>query len=159
MKKALLSILLSALTPTLFAGDLTGKAEASFFAGGLKINNGGNHGIYGANIGVGVSPKATIFGEFSHSPLGSADLVDFNGGVKYSLMNRDKFEPYVLVAAGANRVAGNSDFGLHIGGGTRYFFRSNWGFQPEIRWTRYFNDFSDTNAIRYTGGIFFQWGK
>ena len=141
------------------AGDLTKKAEASFFAGGLKINNGGNHGIYGANIGYGINRKATVFGEFSHSPLGSSDLVDFNGGVKYSLLSRDKWEPYVLVAAGVNRVAGNSDFGLHIGGGTRYYVGKNWGVQPELRWTRYFHDFSDTNAIRYTGGIFFQWGK
>jgi hypothetical protein len=143
----------------MFAGDLNDKVEASFFAGGLKINNGGNHGIYGGNIGVGISPKATLYGEISHSPLGGADLVDFNGGIKYSILNRNKVEPYVLVGIGANRVAGTSDFGLHAGGGARYYVRSNWGFQPEIRWTRYFHDFSDTNAVRYTGGIFFQWGR
>lgn len=160
MKKIILSIVLSLCAPALWAGDLSGKAEGSVFAGGLKVNNGGNHGIYGGSIGFGISRKATIYGEFSHSPLNAgADLVDFHGGVKYSLTSRDKWEPYVLVGAGVNRVAGNSDFGLHVGGGTRYYVGSNWGVQPEIRWTRYFNDFSDTNTIRYTGGIFFQWGR
>lgn len=160
MKKTILSILFSICAPALWAGDLSNKLEAAIFAGGLKVNNGDNHGIYGANIGVGVHKKATVYGEFSHAPLNAGyDLVDFHGGVKYSLMERDKWEPYVLVGAGAARSAGNTDFGLHIGGGTRYYFRSNWGFQPEIRWTRYFHDFSDTNAVRYTGGIFFQWGR
>ncbi|MEO5923251.1 MAG: hypothetical protein ABIR70_05420 [Bryobacteraceae bacterium] len=160
MKKAILSILFSICASTLVAGDLSNKAEASFFAGGLKINNGGNHGIYGANIGFGISPKATIYGEISHAPLnGGADLVDFNGGVKFTLLSKDKWEPYVLVGVGGNRVAGNSDFGFHFGGGSRYFVGKNWGVQPEIRWTRYFHNGSDTNAIRYTGGLFFQWGR
>ena len=160
MKKAILSILFSVCAPVLWAGDLSQQVEVSAFVGGLKINNGGNHGIYGGNIGFGINKKATVYGEVSHSPLnGGADLVDFNGGVRYSLLNRDKFEPYVLVGIGANRVAGNSDFGLHVGGGTRIYVGKNWGIQPELRWTRYFHDFSDTNAVRYTGGIFYQWGR
>jgi len=160
LKKLILSILFAICAPALVAGELNGKAEVSLFGGGLHFNNGGNHGIYGANIGYGVSKRTTLYGEVSHAPLnGGVDLVDFNGGFKYSLVNSAKFEPYVLVGVGANRAGGNSDFGLHVGGGSRIFVKSNWGVQPEIRWTRYFNDFSDSNAVRYTGGIFFQWGR
>lgn len=159
MKKAILSIAIALCVPAVWAGDLSNKGEASIFAGGVKVKDGDNHGIWGVNVGYGFAPRATFYGEFSHTPTSGSDLTDYHGGVKFSLAQSDRVEPYALVGAGVGRVSSNTDFGMHFGGGARIYVNSNWGIQPEIRYTHYFNDFSDLKIVRYTGGIFFQWGR
>lgn len=157
MKRAILSIAIAMSVSTVWAGDLSQKTELNLFGGGIKFKDGGNHGIYGVNLGYGVSSRATIYGEFSHTPTSGSDLYDFHGGVKYSLVSSDKVEPYALVGFGAGRTTGSTNAGLHLGGGARVYVNSNWGIVPEVRYTHYFSDFSDAKAVRYTGGIFFQW--
>ena len=157
-------LLLALCATTLWAGDLTRRAELTGFGGGLHIFDGGDHGVYGGSLGYGVTSRAQVFAEVSHAPLqGNVNLVDFQGGVKYSLVTHDMFEPYAMAAIGAghfsNPVVSSTGFGLSAGFGTRVYVRSNWGVVPDIRWSRYFFDGPDTNTFRYTVGAFFQWGR
>ncbi|MEN6536315.1 MAG: hypothetical protein ABFD89_21845 [Bryobacteraceae bacterium] len=166
MKKVFLSILITSTITTLWAEDLTRKIEASVFGADVHVHNDGrDHSTYGGNVGFGISSRATIVGEFSHTSFGGGDLVDFSGGVKYTLLRRGNVEPYALAAIAGNRSANDvgpgrgSSFGLHAGGGARFYVGKHWGIQPEIRWTRYFHDSYNTNIIRFSGGLFFQWGR
>jgi hypothetical protein len=158
MKKTILSIVLALSAPALFAGDLTKKGEFSLYGGGNHFGNGGgNAGIWGTQLGYGVAKKVTLFGEFDHNRDSGSNLFDYLGGAKFSLMSSEKAEPYGLVGFGAGRSGGETRAALHIGGGVRFYVNSKWGIVPEIRWVRYFEDFSDLNSVRYTGGVFFQW--
>jgi hypothetical protein len=165
MKKVFLTIVIASTTTTVWAGDLTGKIETAIFGADVHVQHGGgDHSTYGGNVGFGISSKATIVGEFSHTSFGGGDdLIDFNGGLKYTLLRRGNIEPYAIVAIGGGRrgvgSGRGSSFGLHAGGGARFYVGKHWGIQPEIRWTRYFHDFYDTNIIRFSGGLFFQWGR
>jgi hypothetical protein len=164
MKKAILPIAIALSVPTLWAED-SAKIEASVFGADVHVHNGGDHSTFGGNVGFGITTRASLFGEVSHSSFGGGDLVDFNGGLKYTLLSRDRFEPYALVAIGADHHTSSfdpgsqSDFGLHAGGGVRVYVGKHWGVQPEVRWTRYFHDSADTNIVRYSGGLFIHWGR
>jgi hypothetical protein len=156
MKKTILSIVLAFFAPALFAAD--GKAEFSIYGGGNHVNNGGgNHGIWGANIGYGITSRVTLLGEFDHTRFTNSNMVDYLGGLKYALVPSEKVEPYVMLGFGGAHTTNNTDPTLHIGGGARLFVNSKWGIVPEVRWVRLFNAFGDTNTVRYTGGVFFQW--
>jgi hypothetical protein len=164
MNKTVCAIALAMTAATLSAGDLERQAEIAGFAGGLHIfDGGGDHGVYGGYLGYGVSSPALVFFEASHSPLDGGDLLDFNAGVKFSLLQRDMFEPYALVALGGGHFSAGSfsetRFGVHAGFGTRVYVGRSWGIQPEVRWARYFFDGPDVNTFRYTGGVFYQWGR
>jgi hypothetical protein len=162
MTKYLLLLILGGAI--LHAGDLTRRAEIAGFGGGIHVFDAGDHGVYGGLIGYGVNRRAEVFAEGSHAPLqGSLNLADFQGGVKYTLIPRDIFEPYATAALGlghfSSPVSSNTGFGLSAGLGARVYVRSTWGVVPDIRWTRYFFDGPDTSTFRYTAGVFFQWGR
>ena len=150
------------------AGDLSGKGEVNVFGGGMWFSDGiGNKPYYGAAVGGGVTSKTLLFGEFTHSPLETGGpvgvhLIDFQGGVKQNLITSDRVEPYITLAAGYGRffltgVEGitSNHFGLHGGLGARIYASPRWGIQPEVKYSKYFNDGGHT--VRYGGGIFFQW--
>jgi opacity protein-like surface antigen len=167
MKKTILSIALALfastmLAPAAFADDLAGKTELNIFGGFNHFdNNGGNHGLYGVNVGRGVAKHVTLFGEFAHTPYEGVNLFDYMGGVKLNLGNSEKVTPYALAGIGAGTFdsdfGSNTNFALHLGGGVRFYVSDHWGVVPEVRWVRHFNDFNDTNTVRVTGGVFFQW--
>jgi hypothetical protein len=185
MTKYFSAVLLFVCALGLSGGDLKGKGEVDAFGGGVDFSSGGgNHGLFGVSGAYGLMPWAQVYGEYSYAPLGSGGgvslhLNDFQGGVKVS-MQSDTIEPYGLLGLGMGRfttsVSGFSsggltfsgsslstnNFGLHIGGGARFYMGSSkkWGVEPEIRWGRYFASNSGSlNVFRYTGGIFYQWGK
>jgi len=152
------------------AGDLKGVGEFSGFGGGISITDGGgNHALGGGSVGFGVASRALVYGEYSYSEVGQLATVrlnDFQGGLKFSLLKSNTIEPYALLGLGGARFSlanapriNDWDLGLHAGIGGRFYVNRHWGISPEIRWGRYFDDAGDTNFVRYTGGIFFQWGK
>lgn len=162
--KRFLPLLLAACAATAWGADLQDKAEIGGFGGGLHLFDGGDHGVYGGFLGYGFTRQAQLYIEASHSPIRRGlNLVDFQAGIKYSLLNYDMFEPYAMVALGAGHFStslfGDTGFGLHAGFGTRVYIGPNWGVVPEVKWTRYFFSGPDTNTFRYTGGVFFQWGR
>ncbi len=162
--RILLPLLLATCALPSWAGDLDQKAELGGFAGGLHLFNGGDHGVFGGYLGYGFTSKAQLYMEASDAPIQShLSLVDFQAGIKYSLFNYQMFEPYALVSGGVGHFStslfGNTGFGLHAGFGTRVYIGQNWGVVPEVKWTRYFFSGRDTKTFRYTGGVFFQWGR
>lgn len=165
MKKILLVCLLAASAAYLSAGDMERKLEFTGFGGGLKLTDAGNNGIVGGSVAYGVSPYAAAYGEYSFSKLRSElNLNDFQGGVKFNIHNSDHIEPYALLGMGVGRITshgyGDTNFGLHVGGGARIYASSGvWGIAPEMRYTRYFTSGNDANGFRYTVGIFYQWGR
>ena len=106
----------------------------------------------------------------------SAKLVDFGGGVQYNLPTDWNFEPYVVGAVGAGRTSAsgsahvpgsNIDVSLStsdtkarlgVGVGVRYYVSERWGVRPELRIDRYLGT-GGTTAVRYTVGVFYQFGK
>jgi len=184
MTKYFSAVLLFVCALSLSAGDLKGTGEVDAFGGGVDLSQGGgNHGLFGFSGGYGIASMAQIFGEYSYAPTGSgggytSHLNDFQGGVKVSRQS-DKIEPYALLGLGVGHFtassssvviggytfsgssASSTNFGLHLGGGARIYLGSKkWGIAPEIRWGRYFSSNSGSlNVFRYTGGIFYQWGK
>jgi hypothetical protein len=166
MKYCLCAMLLAFSAVSLLANDVKDKGEVGFFAGGNHFGaSGGNHGMFGFYGAYGVAPKAQLFGEYSYTSTGnSSHLNDVQGGVKFNILDTDKYDPYAVVGLGAGHFSalgfGQTHFGLHIGGGVRiYAPGKNWGVTPEIRWGRYFASGGDLNVFRYGAGVFYQWGK
>jgi hypothetical protein len=106
-------------------------------------------------------------------------LWDFSGGVHVNLTSGDsKAAPYVLGTLGAGRVSGEGSFSVSAGpmtnqlrikasdtalvigggGGLRYYVGQTWGFQPEVRYTRYFFEDAGLNNLRFTLGLFYRFG-
>ena len=176
--RILTAIAMFAAGNMLVAGNLTGKAEVTGQGGGVTFSqNGGTHGIFGGSVGFGfpcyirvpeLCSRTIIFGEFDLTPSENSKFMDIFGGVKIALKPSDKAEPYLIAGFGGSvdrvSIPGFGSFtskayGLHFGVGDRLFVGSNWGITPEIRWAHYFHHGNDSNSIRYTGGIFYQWGK
>lgn len=168
MKAAAMIALLAGTATMGLAGDLKEKTEVTAFGGGAWFSDGvGNKPIYGGSAGYGVTSKTLVYAEFSHSPLETggpvgAHFIDAQGGIKQTLFTSDRVEPYALAGLGYGRffvtgISGiNSNyFGINVGGGARIFAGQRWGFQPEVRYAKYFDN--GPHAVRYTGGIFFQW--
>lgn len=110
----------------------------------------------------------------------SAGLWDFSGGVHVNLRRSDsKVAPYVLGTLGAGRASADGSFsvktgttlnqthvdasqtalGTGAGIGLRAYVGKNWGFQPELRYTRYFFEDAGLNNVRFTVGLFYRFGK
>jgi hypothetical protein len=162
MKKTILSIVLALCAIPAFAHDSKGVKEFSIYGGVNHVTDGGgNHPIWGVQMGVGVSARATIFGEFDHTKPDGGNVTDYLGGVKFSLVESEKAEPYALIGFGATHYSSgpfsDNDPSLHIGGGVRIFVSKKWGIVPEIRWVRGFDGAGDSNSVRFTGGVFFNW--
>ncbi len=163
MKSTIPLLLITLSIPTLRAGDLDHKMEAYAFGADMLVTNHGDHATYGGNLGFGIDRRTTVFGEVSHAHFGGGgNLIDFNGGVKYTLLSSSRFEPYVLGAMGGVRsdvFSSRYHFGVHAGGGARMYVGKCWGIQPEVRWTRYSNYLPGANIVRFSGGLFLQWGR
>jgi len=181
--KILLAIAIFASGSMLLADDLTGKVEVTGQGGGITVfRGGGTHGLFGGSAGYGfkcligkpeLCKRTIIFGEFDLAPIssaggGSEQLMDFLGGVKMALKPSAKAEPYVIVGFGGSADrASDPFFGtqtskayvFQAGVGERFFVGKNWGIAPEVRWAHYFHHGPDGDSMRYTGGIFYQWGK
>jgi hypothetical protein len=181
--RIVLAIAMIASGSMLVAGDLTGKAEVVGEGGGVTFTQGGgSHGTFGGSVGYGfpcligkpeLCKRTIIIGEFDFTPVGSGGgasekFMDFFGGAKIAIIPSDKAEPYIIAGFGGSidRVSqppfptfNQKAYGLHVGVGDRLFVGKNWGIVPEIRWEHYFHHGQDGNAFRYTGGIFYQWGK
>jgi len=93
---------------------------------------------------------------------------NFFGGVKIAIIPSDKAEPYIVAGFGGSddRVSdpffgtfNQKAYNLHVGVGDRLFLGKNWGVAPEVRWEHIFHHGQDGNAFRYTGALFYQWGK
>lgn len=166
MKTFLPLLVATCILPALpaWAGDLSQKAELGGVIGGLHLFNGGDHSVFGGFLGYGFTPEAQIYMEVTDAPIQrNLSLVDFQGGVKYTLFHHEMFEPYAVAAMGVGHFTsslfGDTGFGLHAGFGTRVYVGRNWGVVPEVKWSRYFFSGPDTNTFRYTAGVFFQWGN
>lgn len=176
MKRILCAAALAILPVAAFGGDLENRTEVAGFGGANWMSKEiGTHVVFGGNVGYGFDSRTLAFVEFSHNPLASASdqfgdysasLSDIRVGVKYSLQESESFEPYVFVATGFGRFrasspigsTGSNHFGLHAGLGGRYYVSPKWGFTPEVSFGRYFGNAS-VNTVRFTGGIFFQFGQ
>jgi hypothetical protein len=201
MKRHLLVTLLAANASLLAGAELTGRGEVTGYGGGVWVSDGGGtHGLYGGSAGVGASSRALIFFDVAYAPLGGATasfvepgsgvavnssasgkLLDFSGGVKYSLTGSEsgKAVPYALFATGIGRASisgtgtarqGNqtitvnlsesiSNFAVHGGLGVRLYVGEKWGFQPEFRLGHYFAEGGGGKAMRFTAGVFYHFGK
>ena len=152
----------------IFAGDLTGKYEVSAFGGVTNRvpTDSGADGTFGGNFGYGLTGKTMLFGEVA-SNAGGFDYVDVHGGLKQTLLRRGRFELYVLGGLGMAhassfsfaRSSHTNSLSLNAGFGTRIYLSPRWGVQPEFRWLHFFQgDGNDPDLLRFTGGIFVQWG-
>jgi hypothetical protein len=167
MFRAFSLILLTSLP--IFAGDLTGKYEVLAFGGVTnRVPTGsGADGTFGGNFGYGLTSKTVLFGEVASS-AGGYDYVDVHGGLRQTLLTRGRLEPYVLGGIGMAHatslfsIAGSSStnsLSVNAGFGARIYLSPRWGVQPEFRWMHFFQgDRNDPDLLRFTGGIFFQWG-
>jgi hypothetical protein len=181
--RILLAIAMFASGSMLTAGDLTGKTEVTGQGGGVTFTQGGGtHGVFGGSVGYGfkcyigkmeLCKRTIVIGEFDLTPIGSGGgasekFIDFFGGVKMAIIPSDKAELYAIAGFGGaiDRVSepffgtlNQKAYGLHVGVGDRLYVGKNWGVAPEVRWGHYFHHGPDGNSFRYTGGIFYQWGK
>lgn len=110
----------------------------------------------------------------------NSGLWDFSGGVHANLRRKDaKVAPYVLGTLGAGRASADGSFsirtgttlnqtqvdasqtalGIGTGIGLRAYVGQNWGFQPELRYTRYFFEDAGLNNVRFTVGLFYRFGR
>jgi hypothetical protein len=127
--------------------------------------------------------KATFSGDIagvSVSSTAKARLYDFGGGVDFSFRRgSSKAAPYLIAAAGLGHqslsatgvgVMGTSratvDYSesanaahFGVGGGIRLYAGRNWGIKPEFRYQRYQSSEGNNNALFYTVGLFFQFGR
>jgi hypothetical protein len=139
--------------------------EVSAFGGAVEYPRslGNTNATYGGSFGLGVYSRVVLFGEVSNTT--PRDLLDYNGGLKVSLSQNGRFEPYVLGGIGGGHFGNEGLFGssnrfqANAGIGARLYVRNWWGVQPEFRWMHYFRESSDFDTIRFTGGLFFQFGR
>lgn len=110
----------------------------------------------------------------------SGRLYAFDGGLHFSIpAGGSKAAPYVAIGAGVGRFSGSgqlsvgigsqrsvisfdeSETNLGVGGGfgLRYWASDKWGFRPEVRISRYFAEGGGVTVVRFTFGVFYNFGK
>jgi hypothetical protein len=111
-----------------------------------------------------------------NSASASAHLLNGGGGVDLTFRSEGaKVRPYVIgvLGAGIFKVSGNASgsgvsanvslsqntFYSGGGGGARIYVGPRWGFKPEFRFQHYYSSGGSVNAVLFTGGVFFQFGK
>jgi hypothetical protein len=161
-------------------------AEVSGFGGTITIDSGvGTHPAYGAAAAFRLGDNVHLFGEFSSAKLltetisgvtASAKVMNYGGGADYSFgSSKSKLRPYVTAGFGVGHFSAsgpgisltinNALYG-EVGGGVRLYLGKHWGLKPEARYQRYSSSQSSllqatiagSNAVAYTGGLFFQFG-
>ena len=164
-----------------------GQAEVTGQVG--VVAGVGTHASFAGSGGVAVTDKVFVFGEFGYIPAGggsgsvstgtsgfefasSGKLVTFMAGAQYGFTEQRSFIPYAGAALGVvhsgfkvsstvNGVkteieASGNDLAVSFGGGARYYVNDRWGFKPELM---IFVSGEDKNFVRFSGGIFYQFGR
>ena len=159
-----------------------GSAEVT---GHLGVVGGiGSHGSFGGSLGVPVTDRLIVSGEFSYIPLGGGSVTilgsttstnsrafNFNGNLQYQFKPLRAGVPYAGAGLGFlrssfdassngvgpgsfNAEGSSTDLYFNVGGGFRYYVKERWGFRPE------FMIFAGSNTyVRFAGGIFYQFGE
>ena len=177
---------LVAITAFIFAASLASYGQGNFEVAGHGgvVGGIGSHGIVGGSIGAPVADKLVLQGELSLIPMGSSSVtvngttnsssakaIDFNGTMQYEFTPTRGVVPYAgaglgflrsnfetsIISSGVTtfKVSGSAtDAYFNFGGGLRYYVNNRWGFKPEFQFFAGSNTF-----VRFTGGIFYQFGE
>ena len=149
----------------------TDVGEASVFAG-AALGGTGTHFAIAGSIGTVTDRYVIVMVESGYIPMAHRTLVaypstlvrasglyDFNITTHIRIPLRSKWEPYGILAPallynhyqkagtlpnGSGYYVGADDvkFGFETGGGVRYYWRRDWGFRGEYRYTTTTRNFS-----------------
>jgi hypothetical protein len=107
-------------------------------------------------------------------------LYSFDAGIHYNLpTSSSRVVPYVALGAGLGDISssgrvtvrvghltsttnfqtGNTGINLGAGLGMRYYVSDTWGIRPEVRLSRLMAGGGGVTALRFTVGVFYQFGK
>lgn len=140
------------------SGDAENGELAAFGAVGLGA---GTQPVGGGSAGVAFSRHGMVLFDFSFMPMGKntlqgwpaattvqrSNLYDFAIDFHVRVPVNDRWEPYAIIGNGLlwNSVSATSEavpasrhyhqfnWGVHTGGGVRYFVGKNWGVRPEVK--------------------------